>query len=372
MTTNLDPRSLPSETPIWLHVRSVTQSGPGTNMPIPPPGLIGQTQSSRCLDELPECSPEQKSIEKSAKRKFKSVRFDDLLKKDGDGRSLRKKESPAADKPNGEKELSFAMCDLKATKSVCCHLQRSCGPESTCKDSCIGYLEYLEAACSFRLIFYDASKNAVAQKKQHRTPRKALPVNGLLSGLQTLHQLTLAHTLAMTILQYHSTSWLPLDWGLKDLSYFSETGQSPEDDISKTLQSLHLSTQFPTQAHASAFQSANDVNDLNYLYGIRNLTLAKLGVALIEIGRQKEIGSLGSNSTSHEVIISARKILLEGPSSLATLGPRYFKIAQKCIQCDFSCGDNLEGDDLRSAVYSEVVCGLESMIKDWKRFLDIK
>jgi hypothetical protein len=241
-----------------------------------------------------------------------------------------------------------------------------------CKDACIGYLEYLEAASSFRLIFYDASKNAVAQTKQHRTPRKALPVNGLLQAFQTLQLLTLAHTLAMTVLQYHSTSWLPRNWGLQDVCYFSEPGQSPEDDISKTLQSLHLSTQFPTQTPTSPSQLAEDVSNLNYLYGIRNLTLAKLGVALVEIGQQKEIGSLGSNSASHEVIISARKILLEGPSSLAMLGPRYFKIAQKCIQCDFSCGDNLEGDNLRSAVYTEVVCGLESMIKDWKHFLDIK
>jgi hypothetical protein len=60
----------------------------------------------------------------------------------------------------------------------------------------------------------------------------------------------------------------------------------------------------------------HELKDLKYLYGIRNLTLAKPGVALIGIGLQTEIGSLGPDRTPHKVI-SARKILLEGPSSLA-------------------------------------------------------
>jgi hypothetical protein len=98
------------------------------------------------------------------------------------------------------------------------------------------------------------------------------------------------------------------------------------------------------------------------LYGIRNLILAKLGVALLEVGLLKEIGSPEPESTLQD-IINARKILLEGPSAQPMLPARYFKIAQKCIDCDFSCGDDLDKEELRSAVYTDVVCGLETMIK---------
>jgi hypothetical protein len=208
---------------------------------------------------------------------------------------------------------------------------------------------------SFKLVFYDAGKTQAKQSNRQNS-KIALPISGLLQSLQTLHQLTLAHKLAMATLQYHSTTWLPGDWCLQNIAYFTDTSETHDGDILKGLQS-------PQKKQSS--------EDLKCTYGVRNLTLAKLGVALIEIGCQKAIDSFGFDPTPHD-IISARRILLERKSSLVMLGPRYLKIVQKCVDCDFSCGDNLNENGLQSAVYTDVVCGLEDMIEDWKKFLGLK
>ena len=44
------------------------------------------------------------------------------------------------------------------------------------------------------------------------------------------------------------------------------------------------------------------------------------------------------------------------------LGPRYQRIVQKCLQCNFGFGNDLETTNLQSAVYRGVVSELETMI----------
>jgi hypothetical protein len=187
--------------------------------------------------------------------------------------------------------------------------------------------------------------------------------------LQTLQQLKLAHKVATATLQYNSTSWLPLDWSLQDIAYFDNTAQpsSSVDTITQQISSLHLSTKFQWKVPETTLDSSQSPEDLKYMYGIRNLALAKLGVALIEICSKQNIQELTKNPTPHDVV-SARKIILEKPPYLEKLGMRYIEIARKCIDCDFSCGDDLSKDDLQSAVYTEVVCGLEELIQHWKGF----
>jgi hypothetical protein len=283
---------------------------------------------------------------------------------------------------------SFATLDLKkATTSICDHLSRSCASTTDCADPCLGYLECLGVTPSSRLIFYDASKNTFEQKTRPSQAGEARSSDKLLQSLQTLHQLTLAHRLAIPMLQYHDTSWLPLDWSLRDISYFEGITRQQPDVISEKLQSLHLSMQFTgpvsdnsieevcqnqnSQHQVSKIDVAQPHQDLKYLYGIQNLPLAKLGVALLEIGCQTDIKSLNLALTPRD-LISTKEILLDPPKSISSLGIGYLKILQKCIDCDFSCGNDLRSSDLRDAVYTEVVCGLESQIKVWKKFRGIE
>lgn len=361
----------PPEPPIWLHVRSITM-----NELVPKP----ENLSTIHQDSLPVSSPssslpsnglESKSLVQTVKQTFKRARIDKLSDQNEESNCSEPKNHKPSNATSDSNAQSFVMLDLKATKSICCHLNQTHSSTSTYQDRCLGYLEYLEATRSFKLIFYNSSRNAGTRPNQRNTIRKALPISKLLWSLRTLHQLTLAHQLAKAVLQYHSTSWLHWDWSLQDVACFVNA-TTTRDDIVKELQSLHLSTQFPCKSSvASTAPLEQNPEHLKCMYGIRNLTLAKLGVALVEIGSQEDIGSFSQEPMPHDVI-TARKVLLEKPSSLAQLGKNYLRIARKCIDCDFSCGDNLNENELQSAVYTDVVCALEDMIGDWEKFLGIK
>lgn len=95
------------------------------------------------------------------------------------------------------------------------------------------------------------------------------------------------------------------------------------------------------------------------------MTLAKLGLALLEIGHKKEIASFQLGQQQHDVI--GARILAD--SAHTELGPRYQRIARKCLDCNFSAEDDLRNEGLRNAVYTNVVCELEQMTEDYKRFL---
>jgi hypothetical protein len=263
---------------------------------------------------------------------------------------------------------SFVMLDLKTTQSFCCHLSQIRSSSSACQDGCVGYLE-VKAIPTTRLIFYDASKLAFKERHPSSPSQESTPIHNLIERLQILQQIILAQKLAEAVLQYHSTPWLPQTWTLQDVAYFKDTTQPKSSDISVALQSLHLSNQFLDQGSLDAKTNEKSI-DLKHTYGIRNLTLAKLGVALLEICTQKQMTVPSLGHTPYE-IIEARKLVDEEDTTVMTLGKHYLEIVRKCIYCDFSCDDNLSGEALQSAVYTEVVCALQEMRSRWEKFFGI-
>lgn len=367
------------EPPIWLHVRSLTTSDlishNAPRSPAMPKSVSTSLQDTAKPSSTSNPTATPNAVVRKVERTLKRVRFDTSA----DCGASRSPPRLSAKRrgPNQSSQNTYTMLDLRATSSVCCHLSKAC-QSTPCSDISLGYLESHEAPHSFRFIFYDAGRKTESNISRNVPGKDSHTIRNKLAKLQTLHQLTLAHKLATTVLQYHSTAWLAQNWGLEDVSYFTEDTsnttdhiQDPEHQITHTLQTLHLSTQFPSEPCLERESSRGDPEELSYMYGIRNLTLARLGVALLEVGTKKELGSVtldSSLSIPHQ-IISARKMLRDVPPSLAMLGKRYIKMARKCIDCDFSCGDDLADEALQSAVYTEVICALESMITDWKRFI---
>lgn len=263
------------------------------------------------------------------------------------------------------------MMNLRDTKSFCCHLSQTC-------NSTAGCLGFLESRKTFRFVFYDAGRRASAGQNLQTNGKEALPLNSKIAVLPQLERLVLAHKLASTILQYYLTPWLSEDWRLRDISFFGNGNEPSPDDLVQDLQTLHLTTQFPQKnpdpSDPQPVQSTDAPQPLDsiatkptyrYNYGIRNMTLAKLGLALLEIGHKKDISSFKQLGPQQHEVISAR-ILADG--SYTDLGPRYHRIVRKCIDCNFSAEDDLDAEGLRNAVYTNVVCELEQMIDLYKKF----
>ena len=93
-------------------------------------------------------------------------------------------------------------------------------------------------------------------------------------------------------------------------------------------------------------------------FGINNITLFFLGVALLEVAHWKPLESL-SNPQDPNAILTARRLA----SKPSPLGKRYQEVVRKCLQCNFGFGTDLSKKELQTAVYGDVVCPLEEMLK---------
>lgn len=301
-------------------------------------------------------------LKQGAKKRMK-VRFADAGGDDAQKASFA--QQPEIPESSSIQPPSF---NLRQTHSICCHLKqaiRSAG--HNCKGTCLGYLETPDL---FKLIFYDAG--AKASPSSPPLDKETISLVDSLQNLPMASQLDLAHKLATAVLQYHSTPWLPQDWHLQDFSFFGDRQQRAGQD-SQDLRTLHVSTQFPeankplTQPMEGvesngAVAPISTMQDIQDLYGISNMTLASLGLALLEIGLRGDVQSLRRGNDPHEVV-TARKLLI----GLHTqMGPKYQDIVRRCIQCDFAFGTDLSKKELQSAVYSDVVCPLEDMIKAYQ------
>ncbi|OCL12354.1 hypothetical protein AOQ84DRAFT_373150 [Glonium stellatum] len=102
---------------------------------------------------------------------------------------------------------------------------------------------------------------------------------------------------------------------------------------------------------ATGYGSPADMDDGQLFYGIRNMTLHSLGVALLELGYWKPLDSYD--------LLTVRRLAASG----SPLGPTYKDIIQKYLSCDFSFSNDLTKTELQRAFYSDVVCPLEGMMK---------
>ncbi|KAI1500656.1 hypothetical protein F5X99DRAFT_385548 [Biscogniauxia marginata] len=241
--------------------------------------------------------------------------------------------------------------DLCPTGDICSQLCRQAGAK------CCSYLDtsdnlrhHLSSVCN-----PDCDHKECLNTKALREPAPLdkifnLPVE---RSISVPEQVRLALKLVKGVLQFHSTPWLQPYWRLQDLSYFQT-----DDGLAASLNTLHISTELSQrqqqqQCDTVMTDNASEIIDAQLACGIRNLTMHSLGVALLQIGQW--------NALKPDDIVEVRKVadLAERDSRL---GPRYQKITQQCLDCDFGFGKDLSQPELQSAVYKDVVCELESLI----------
>ncbi len=248
--------------------------------------------------------------------------------------------------------------DLRQTKNICHYLKRkyrTC--DATVSKNCVGYLETPEM---YKHIFF--AKNTTPEERKYTTMHSIFDVMGLdVDGsLDVVDQYKLAHKTALAVLQYNNTPWLLDHWRLSNMSYF---GNKHNFDA-LSLKTLHLSSQIssPAQSNMVVMDGIEcvdtEISD-EIRYGINNLPLFFLGIALLEIAHWKPLEEKMTVRDANDRVYAARR-LADGRSPLGT---KYQQIAQKCLQCNFGFGTKLSNKGLQAAVYNDVVCELEGMIE---------
>ncbi|KAB2569715.1 hypothetical protein DBV05_g11614 [Lasiodiplodia theobromae] len=258
------------------------------------------------------------------------------------------------------------LTNLGLGNDICRHLQENvCEPRDGSEhcDHCLGYLELPQQS---KHLFYCPGTPRIPSQPATQ-PRRASSMS-VADVLQCLpaeqfeldQQLHLAHRLAVATLQFNSTPWLCDSWRTEDVFVLASNQPNMSTSI---LQTLHFQASCPTDIDERATPpkpnspTSPTESPLELLYGIRNAPLFSLGVALLEVSQQRPLHFRGVNPENE--VIAVRRLA----RGSMRLGPRYKEIVRRCLECDFGYGNDLGKSDLQSAVYGQVVCQLEEMMK---------
>ncbi|KAF2993686.1 hypothetical protein E8E13_001616 [Curvularia kusanoi] len=179
--------------------------------------------------------------------------------------------------------------------------------------------------------------------------------------ISRVDQLQIARKLAIAVLQYNATPWLPDDWRLPDMSYLGS--RSRMDSIG--LRTLHLNSKITKRADTAQMEGINQARGAvtdQMREGITNPTLFHLGVAFLEIAYWCPIEAKIAECDENNPVITARRLQRD---QSPPLGSKFHKITKQCLSCDFGFGDELSKRELQSAVYTSIVCGLEDLIMEF-------
>ncbi|KAK6510261.1 hypothetical protein TWF481_004978 [Arthrobotrys musiformis] len=180
--------------------------------------------------------------------------------------------------------------------------------------------------------------------------------NAWRSGVFTPRERALvALTMAYAVLQFHSTEWLPKDWGIKDVFVRQENARAPQ------INTIYLSRKFDNITTPPARRK---------MPWIRNEIIYSLALALLEIIYCQPISSMvqqaiqnGSVSTAGLPDPAARE--LEVAAELANdlsferrgmVSASFAAVTQICLWCDFQDRTNDLGDpNFRQRFYAMVI-----------------
>lgn len=230
---------------------------------------------------------------------------------------------------------------------------------------CVGVLENTDKS---RNIVYPPPNNCCRQRPQ------AISLGQIISsiskqqgvgGIALYDRLRLAKTLAVAVLQYHSTPWLAISWRSEDIYFFHNESASSQDLPS--LLSPHFNVK--VKEHDGQLSRVATFSPHNLA---RNPLLFSLGVVLLEIAytstmenlqRPIDLDSGGENRYTE--FFAARRL---AKSAKTDMGATYHKIVEKLVDCDFGCGMDLSEPQLQAVFYRDVICPLEKLEQKLREF----
>jgi len=174
--------------------------------------------------------------------------------------------------------------------------------------------------------------------------------------LRPFQSLSLAVNLASSLLQLHSTPWLPRTWSENSI-YF------PVDGLDVKQPYVLIKFQTPHEQSMPESQH-NTLNPYLVALGIMLLELSE-GKSFAEWISEKHI-SIEADDVQDKASVAWKWV--DQDAKLRNVGPVYGKVIKRCLECSFTSVQplshkNLDYGPFREAVYSDVVHPLE-MIYD--------
>ena len=246
--------------------------------------------------------------------------------------------------------------NLCLRKNFCDQL-RNCALQSPHTNKCLGVLDEID--CYKHLVYFPPSR-------PQRNDRYATSLEQVISSLSKqgslvisqYERLHLARSLAIAVLQYHATPWLKGSLRSEEIYFFGmEEASVLQQPPALAAPHLNVRVKGPNESlsRTSTFPPPSCV---------RNKILFGLGVVLLELGYTKTLRDLqqprdiqDNENRLTEFFVATRAVSSMGRE----MGSTYGEIVEKCLYCDFGCGDDLANPKLQAVFYQDVVQELEKL-----------
>lgn len=176
---------------------------------------------------------------------------------------------------------------------------------------------------------------------------------GSVKGILLHERVALAKMLAIAVLQYHATPWLPLSWRSDDILFF---GIEPDTKMEKrpNISAPYINARIKENSVQIAGQRSAIA---------RNPVLFSLGVVFLELAHSARLESLklpcdADNGQLFSEFFAARRL---AKSKRTLMGAVYNNIAEQLVEGAFPCGDDLKNPELQVAFYEDVICPLDEL-----------
>ena len=244
--------------------------------------------------------------------------------------------------------------DLRTIPNLCYHLENQVpGP--------VHYQGFLQKSKTFKLFIRTPFDHLyrVSSTKSLEDALNAAKASS--EGIPLLEKLNLAKTLALAVLQFHSTPWLQREWQSQDVVFFGI-----QDFTQDPLQTPYLKSRVLTRRNTTDQRVINSVtgqefSNVTHLRSpVRNPTLYSLGAMLTELAYDSPLQDLqkpeDDQGDPHTLYWAATRL---GDRVSRELGPRYADAVKICLHGAFGASSELEDLRVQKAFFDEVVQKLE-------------
>jgi hypothetical protein len=219
---------------------------------------------------------------------------------------------------------------------------------------CLGYLSGTD---DYRYLIYRNSQ--LNPNMKDRSLQELLQSESKDMRLSVRNRLQLAFTLALSLLQLHSSQWITKRWRSRDVVLFREDKQKWSPYVAAAFNAIRQG-QIPNTSTEVANIKASK---------LKSSAIFGLGVVLLEIGHSRllmdptssedggdaaEQGDTGE-SEMRERLEACTQVLKKSVAS--ELGPRYQDVVEKCILWDED--DDLSDSAVQKSFFDKVVCELD-------------
>ena len=274
--------------------------------------------------------------------------------------SLRPAESQAQPltiaRPNSNENVAddATFLDLRTIPNLCYHLGNQLpGP--------VHYQGFLQKSSTFKFFICTPIDHSYRVSSAKSLEDALVAAKASSEGIPLLEKLNLAKTLALAVLQFHSTPWLERKWQSQDVVFFGI-----QDFAKDPLQTPYLKSRVLTQRNTTDQRVINSATGQNYSNmtqlrsPARNPTLYSLGVMLIELAYDSPLQDLQKSEDDqgdpYTLYWAAIRL---GDRVSREMGPKYADAVKICLHGTFGASSELEDLSVQKAFFDEVVQKLE-------------